>query len=213
MYEPKHMKKWQRVSDYGGEDLSDWYILVVQTRDSYLLERTNFSDVKDHLKEQGFEITGNLEDCITDKAILLASFGHWACGWIESLMIHKDNDKALQAGDEIRSQLDDYPIFDEESYSVAELGMQWDYVREYIVKDHLRDNDIDYDDSLLDKITSELFKTVDFETNGYDEVITSDDYDLDKIIERVNHLTLCQVCGDEIDGRSESCSCQMSLPI
>lgn len=213
MYSPKYLKKWQRVSDYGGEDLSDWYILVSQTRDSFLLERTNFSDIKVYLGERGFEIAGNVEDCKADNAILLASFGHWACGWIEAIMIHESNDAALIVADNIKKQLDDYPIFDEESHSQAESDLQWDYVSQYVVKDYLDDNDIEYNNELMDKITSYILNHHDCEINRYDEVLLPDNLGLDSIIDRFQHVTVCPTCHDEIDNRSESCSCQMSLSL
>lgn len=213
MYPPKNLNKWERAKDYGGEDLSEWYTLIAQTRDSYLLERNNFAEVKKHIESKKFEIVGDVEDCKQDNAFLLASFGHWACGWIESIMVHESNELGLMLADEIKAQLEDYPIFNDDSYYTAENDLQWEYVSEYVVRDYLRDNDIEYDETLLNKITSKLFDTCQFETNGYDEVITSDDYDLESIVEYFRHVTICPNCHDEIDNRTESCSCQLSLPL
>lgn len=211
MYKPEHLTKWRDTGSYAGDDLSEWYILIAQTRDSFLLERENFKSIKAHIESKGFEIAGSVEEQEQNKVILLASFGHWACGWIEALMIHESNDKALELADEIKAQLNDYPIFNDDSYSMAESELQWDYVREYAVKDYLRDNDIDYDDSLLDKATNYILDHHNCEVNGYDEVLLPDNLDMDAIIDRIQHLTPCQTCGDEIDNRSESCSCQLSL--
>lgn len=214
MYQPKHLTKWQHESHYGGDDLSEWYILYSHTRDSYLLQDNNFESIKKHLNEQGFEIAGSLENGEEGKVILLAGFGHWACGWIESLMIHQSNDAGLMLGDEIKAAIADYPIFDEDSYCMAELEMIFDYVKEYVVKEWLDNQDMEYTDSLLEYVTIELTRSHDFELNGYDEVINSSqvtDEEIESLVDRYNHLTTCPNCQEQIDNRSESCSCQMNL--
>ena len=183
MYKPENLKKWEDKGSYFGEDLSQWYILVARTRDSYLLENSNFESIKAYLIDKGFEICGDVEETNT---ILLASFNHWACGWIESIMIHESNDKALIISDDIKAKLNDYPIFDEDHYYRGESALQWDYVREYIVEDYFKDNDIDYTDSRLDQVTSYLLQNYEFETNGYDEVITGDKFSMPEVLQAID---------------------------
>ena len=49
-------------------------------------------------------------------------FNHWACGWIDELMVHEDAPEAvLILAANIHSQLQDYPILDEEDYSRREF--------------------------------------------------------------------------------------------
>lgn len=184
MYKPELMKKWKLERDYGGEDLSEWYILAAQTRDSYLLERDNFKSIQEHIKAKGFEIAGNMEDCKQDNAVLLASFGHWACGWVEALMIHESNDKALMLGDEIKQAIEDYPVFNEESYYQGESDLQVDYIKEYVIKEYLRDNDIELSDQAIDDAVNYILDNFQCEINGYDEVILPKELDVEAVVKQ-----------------------------
>jgi hypothetical protein len=82
---------------------------IVHTRDSDALVRSNFVSIFNHLKDLSNK--NNLE---LGPDIL--RFGHWACGWVEYLVIPK-NDILVKETEQILNKLDDYPVFDEDLYS------------------------------------------------------------------------------------------------
>lgn len=99
------MKKWKSTSNYMGEDMSEYYILYSKTRDSGVLHRANFAAILAELEDsEGYEVH---------------TFGHWACGWIEAIMIHEKS-PILGKAENIYSQLQDYAVLDEELYSAMQ---------------------------------------------------------------------------------------------
>lgn len=100
---------WKRPSNYMGEDFDDYYVGPGQSRDSDVLERANFEAA---LKMLGGE---NEPDVIVEHA------SHWAVGYVEQILVHKDSDKvAILEG--IESSLKSYPVLDDDLYR----GMQED---------------------------------------------------------------------------------------
>ena len=186
LYIPEHLTKWTRSDNYGGEDLSEYYPLITITRDSYILDVSNYETIKAELESQ-FEIDGEL--------IIVANFGHWACGWIESIMIHETHIKALQFADEVKEALNNYPVYDDEDYSKREYDLIYDYVTDYIVKDFLNDNfpDDDFTEDQINEFSDKLQNIVDFECTGYDEVHTScNDEDIKAYLTDITGLTEIQ---------------------
>jgi len=107
-FEPRCMKKWQDAPNYMGEDLSDYFIVVSKHRDSGLLQESNFETIKrDFADKEGIEI---------------ASFSHWAVGWVESMIVSEDApEDVLMELDEVICQLQDhYPVYDEADWSQRE---------------------------------------------------------------------------------------------
>lgn len=148
MYAVKSMKKWQDTGSYMGADLSDWYILVSRTRDSFSLENSNYESILRDLKAKRFKAAES-ED--STGGYLACNFGHWACGWIEAIMIHKDSsDSLLEWADQVRAGLDDYPVYDEEDFSEREFNMAYEYIRDYVVRDYVTDQDYDSVNSACD---------------------------------------------------------------
>ena len=102
------LHRWRSSSNYGGADLSDHYCVLGRTRDSGLLETSNWEVGLAEFKQfdSGWEVFG---------------FGHWAVGWIDELMVHEDAPEAvLILAANIHGQLEAYPILDEEDYSNRE---------------------------------------------------------------------------------------------
>lgn len=109
MYQPENLKRWEHPADYFGAVWPDYYSAGVgQSRDSDVLERANFVAM---LKALGGE---------SDTVIVVREL-HWAVGWVEWIAIHADDDKALTLADEIKGDLDDYPIVDESLFSEMEM--------------------------------------------------------------------------------------------
>ena len=100
--------RWHRSNNYGGQDLTQYFRVLGRSRDSGLLETSNWEVGKTEFEQfdSGWEVFG---------------FNHWAVGWIDELMVHEDASEAvLVLAANIRGQLEDYPILDEEDHSRRE---------------------------------------------------------------------------------------------
>lgn len=95
---------------YYDTDSEQWLMIgIAQTRDSDILDVSNFRSIYNDLKK--IADSNNIE-C----GVEILRFGHWACGWVEYLVIPK-NDILVQETEQILNKLDDYPVFDEDLYS------------------------------------------------------------------------------------------------
>ena len=97
------LKRWENAPNYMGEDFSDYYVVTSFSRDSNVYEVANFIGIANYLmdiepeSEQGWKI---------------ARFGHWSCGYLYCIFVHKDS-HLVKACEEIALSLREYPIFDE----------------------------------------------------------------------------------------------------
>lgn len=98
-------KGWPN-SYYG--DFPDFYVFLGRSRDSSILEDSNFCAALDLLG-------GESEDIVIERA------GHWACGWVEHIAINPDNSDKVRIAEEILERLEDYPVLDEEDFSEREF--------------------------------------------------------------------------------------------
>ena len=91
----------------------NWIVVITRTRDSDLLETSNW-----HYCLKKFNMVDNLDKI--DVAIERA--GHWACGWLEYLVISPDNAEFIALSQDIDKRLKDYPVLDDDDYS----NRQWE---------------------------------------------------------------------------------------
>jgi len=94
---------------YYGER-ENWLVVIARTRDSRVLETSNFECARVRLEKA---LPGGCE---------VELFGHWACGWIEALIVDPANVGAVAEANTIRAELDAYPVLDEGDFSQRE----WD---------------------------------------------------------------------------------------
>jgi hypothetical protein len=90
-----------------------WAFVIARSRDSELLEESNFATVKNDLEKQ---FPGDVENVHSS---------HWAVGWVDELAVRMLDKKgkvtpAGIAALEWQEKLDDYPVADEEDYSERE---------------------------------------------------------------------------------------------
>lgn len=52
--------------------------------------------------------------------MMVGSWGHWAVGWTEELLIRADNAALVAEADRLLARLEDYAVLDEEHYSAHE---------------------------------------------------------------------------------------------
>ena len=115
------MPKWDG-SYYIGPRYDDYYIITGHSRDSKILEESNYQTIKEYLSK-------NLINFIE------VSFNHWAVGWIETLMIQEDDIQGIEfINDNILDRLEDYPIFDEEDFYKREYEEATE-IKEDMIKD------------------------------------------------------------------------------
>lgn len=98
-------------------DRGDWIVLpTIRTRDSGPLDRSNF--------DAALERLGGESDTVE-----VHRFGHWACGWLEIVLVDPERRDDAQA---IQDRLADYPVLDEDALGTLEFNEAadaWDAMR------------------------------------------------------------------------------------
>jgi hypothetical protein len=107
------MSAFDDASNYAGDRLDGFYVYA-KNRDSGTLVRSNFACILRDLEAAALEA----ED---DASVLTPSFGHWACGWVEQIVLKANAPEAVvRKAEEILDNLEDYPIHDERHFSDLE---------------------------------------------------------------------------------------------
>lgn len=125
-------RKWTHPSDYGGFSPDGDYIIVSRTRDSNCLEESNYFTAFNSLKRvaEPFRTPPEAPNEIWRDWVYDFRAGHWACGWVEYLLVRADApDEILEAAGEIVCSLADYPVLDEEDLSEREVEAVMTYWR------------------------------------------------------------------------------------
>lgn len=117
-----HSNAWIRPDSYAGPDWNNYYYLAGRSRESDLVESTNFNYCLNAVEKfKGVERTEMDGDCDGEMTVEVVRDSHWAVGWVEHILIHKSACPALIAKcDNILSRLYDYPLLDEDAYSAAQ---------------------------------------------------------------------------------------------
>ena len=119
------MDKWQEANNYIGQNYSDYYVSLGQSRDSDILEQSNFDNA---LKQLGG---------VSDTVFVIRN-GHWAVGWVEWIAIHESDTEAIATGENIEQKISDYPVLDEEDYSQREYDYAVDtWLNAYSLQDRI----------------------------------------------------------------------------
>tara|TARA_B100000745_G_scaffold177357_1_gene116153 strand:+ start:2063 stop:2956 length:894 start_codon:yes stop_codon:yes gene_type:complete len=162
-YEPKNLELWKMPPDYFGEHFEDHYVVYSRTRDSDLLNISNFEFIQNELEE--------LQESLANKRIwqcyTIQHASHWAVGWVEIIYVHKNSTEILIKADEIIGNLDDYPVLDEEDYSNRQIE-EFESNLESEVKDFIYDHHEEIDfrnsnyfiDEAMDDHTQELLSDI-----------------------------------------------------
>jgi hypothetical protein len=111
----RHIQLWNMPDHYTGEGWPDYYRSGFgQSRDSDSLERSNFACALDALGGES-------------ETVIVVREGHWAVGWVEWIAIHATDTVALQAADDMRERVANYPVLDESHWSEIEWNESADY--------------------------------------------------------------------------------------
>ena len=133
-----------------------WAIMpVTQNRDSQAIDRVNFDEFLAGLGDES-------------ETVEVHRFRHWACGWLEIIIVDPSNSKAMSLAYDMASSLEDYPILNEEKLSEVEYDEameSWDnWARRDV--ERIIENELDIDDA-SDRV-SEWLKdnSPDYETHN-----------------------------------------------
>ena len=114
-YQPTKLIKWTYPDSYAGATFYDFYRSGFgQSRDSDLSEQSNFQVALERLGGES-------------ETVQVTRAGHWAVGWVEGILIHESDDKALRIGDELATLVEEYPVLDESDWSQRESDYQDEY--------------------------------------------------------------------------------------
>ena len=112
------------LANYMGEVPEDkWLCVLTRSRDSDCLTESNWRIA---LKMLGGE----------SDSVRIDRFGHWACGWWESLSVLSGS-AAHKIGEEIKEKIDRYPVLDEEDWSNLEADEASELWESFSTKDRI----------------------------------------------------------------------------
>jgi hypothetical protein len=118
-YVPKHLSLWTLPDYYAGETFEDYYVVMSRHRDSDLLTESNWDVAEARLDAAILALPG--QDDGIEPWFTVARASHWAVGWCETMLVHKDAPEALlRAADRIAGSIADYPVLDESDFCQRE---------------------------------------------------------------------------------------------
>ena len=124
--------KWSTPTDYAGFDPVGDYVITAQTRDSNALDRSNFIAARLRL----LEAAGQDKSGEDTSPVYEWRAGHWACGWVEYLMLRADAPEGvLREAEAIERELREYPALDEDLWA----NMEYDEANAYWASLTVRD--------------------------------------------------------------------------
>lgn len=109
------LDRWKHADNYIGEEYSEYFTGPARSRDSQALEESNFESALKLLGGEG-------------ASVIVARSGHWACGWVEQILVHRRARRKVCVLAQIRRDLEDYPILDEGDH----YERQSEALREYV---------------------------------------------------------------------------------
>lgn len=117
---------WKLPDSYIGEKYYDYIEVYGKHRDSCLYTNVNFDCILKDLEKLTEETVSMLDS--NEPMIQTAVAKHWAVGWVETILVHKQTSEAvLNKVYEVLGALQDYPIYNEDAVSEAELNEVYDY--------------------------------------------------------------------------------------
>lgn len=105
--------------NYIGYDWIGWLCGPMKTRDSGVLEVSNFETILEYL---GGEIEGIVE---------VRSCNHWACGYFDQVMVNAQCLDAVKKLMDVYRLLEQYPVFDDDDYNQRVLDYESETFEQY----------------------------------------------------------------------------------
>lgn len=138
------LRLWIPPGNWSGKHWRGWYVGLAQTRDSEIIERSNFECFLAAVQEagKGRTIDDSANDYIGDwsetPTVYVVREGHWACGWVEWVAIHESDEAACQTAEELLNSLESHPILDEEHLSELEREAEQEDWRSWLRRELIR---------------------------------------------------------------------------
>ena len=135
------LNKWETPDSYAGHNPVGDYTLYSRTRDSSIMENSNYELILKELSElaEPFDNVRDWND-IDDGEPYVYDFraGHWACGWIEQIIIRQDAPKEIiERAKEIEAALSDYPVYSDDDYSERQCNEMCRYWNDIDTKERV----------------------------------------------------------------------------
>ena len=99
-------------------DKSDWLVVETVNRDSDCLSRSNYRCFVQLLGGKQSDGAKGSQEINENVAIEEAT--HWACGWLQYLIINPACGELVKLAGETLEKLDDYPVLNESDFSELE---------------------------------------------------------------------------------------------
>lgn len=132
---------WKHPSDYGGFSPDGDYCIMSRNRDSDILIESNWAAACRQLGAEPYDNgrSGGDADSFPDRPnVYHWRAGHWACGWVEYLMVRHDaSESVLQEAGEIVCSIADYPILDESDFSERECNAAAEYWQQMSLRERV----------------------------------------------------------------------------
>ena len=104
---------WTKPNDYMGHNPKGHYVIYSRHRESTIMENVNYRLICEELKAVDDDFTAPV---YTFRA------GHWGVGWVEYIIVRNDApEKTLETASDIICSLSDYPILNEDAYSLEQF--------------------------------------------------------------------------------------------
>lgn len=107
------MDMWERAQNYMGENYYEYFGFMSKTRDSDPIDESNFRVALERL--------GGLSE-----TVIVIRSNHWLVGWIEGILIHQSDYDMVYKANDIRHELEEYPVLDDDDYERAKEEMGWE---------------------------------------------------------------------------------------
>ena len=98
------LELWTHPDSYMGEEYPEYFKGPARSRDSEPLEESNF--------RTALEMLGGEQE----PEVIVARSSHWAVGWVEQILVHKDAQDKVAILQEIGNSLENYPVLNDEDF-------------------------------------------------------------------------------------------------
>ena len=107
------------------DEQQNWLVVPVgQNRDSSALDLSNF--------QAALAMLGGESETVE-----VHRFGHWACGWIEIIIVEPSSD-AHKTAQEIETKISDYPVLDDDDFSEREHGEAMEIIENILPSEYVQ---------------------------------------------------------------------------
>ena len=146
-------ESWSQDSYYPGQNETmdsgysyheTWCKIYAHNRDSDLITESNFESYQKLLDDFIKEHDAN-GDILDDYEYSIHRDSHWACGWVEFIVIPALTSKGevteiFKYALSIQGRLDDYPLLDDDDHSSKEYEAAIEFITDNLIPGYLKDD-------------------------------------------------------------------------